>query len=161
LRDEVRRLRSRRTPKQGRQVPAVPSDAEMTEAAEYIYGAFHSSLTSTSFPELERQVAIEMEYRVTLAMIAARSCHAIAHPGGLSMKYHGSFPNELWDEIAKRASAADIALELNPGYGGDLAWQRDVCIKHGCRVVLGSNAHAIEELGMVVDTLRSLKRVDA
>lgn len=127
---------------------------EMLGAAEYVFGAFHASLTKTPFPDLEIEEAIEMEYEVTLAMIRARSCHAIAHPGGLSMKYQGRFPDALYDELAKAASAADVALELNPGYGANIAEQLKTCIKHGTRVVLGSNAHAIEDLGLVVRTLR-------
>ena len=56
---------------------------EMIDAAEYVFGAFHSSQTKTPFPELEQREAIEMEYEVILGMIEARSCHAVAHPGGL------------------------------------------------------------------------------
>jgi putative hydrolase len=121
----------------------------MLEAAEYVYGAFHSSLTKTPFPELPFEQAVEMEHGVTLGMIRARSCDAIAHPGGLSMKYQGSFPDALWEDFAREAAAHDVALELNPGYGANLGAQLSTCIKHGCRVVLGSNAHAIEELGEV------------
>ncbi len=134
---------------------ALAATPEMIQAAEYVYGAFHSSLTDTPFPSLERDAAIEMEFDVTMAMIRARSCHAVAHPGGLSMKFHGAFPNELFDQLAQNASQHDVALELNPGYGADIGQQLDVCIKYGCRVVLGSNAHELEELGQVVDTLRS------
>jgi putative hydrolase len=134
---------------------ALAAKPEMMEAAEYVYGAFHSSLTDTPFPSLEKEAAIEMEFEVTLAMIRARSCHAIAHPGGLSRKYQGSFPNELFDELARHAGACEVALELNPGYGGDLRYQVEVCVKHDCRVVLGSNAHELGELGVVVNELRA------
>jgi putative hydrolase len=122
---------------------------EMIDAAEYIYGAFHSSFTETKFPALDKHEAIDMEFQSTLSMIMARSCHAIAHPGGLSRKYHGDFPDTLIDELARHASAQDMALEINSGYGADVHRQLDIFIKHDCRVVLGSNAHRLEELGMI------------
>lgn len=123
---------------------------EMLEAAEYVFGAFHSSLTKTPFPELPLEEGVAMETSVILGMIRARSCHVVAHPGGLSNKYLGSFPNDAWDRIAEEAGKHDVALELNPGYGMDVKWQRDVCIKHGVKVTLGSNAHKLDELGLVV-----------
>lgn len=124
---------------------------EMLDAAEYVYGAFHSSLTKVPFPELGLEEAIAMEASVVLGMIRARSCHVVAHPGGLTNKYHGSFPNDVWERFAEEAGKHDVALELNPGYGMDVRWQRDTCIKHGCKVTLGSNAHKLDELGLVVN----------
>lgn len=132
---------------------ALAATPEMLEAAEYVYGAFHSSLTKTPFPELPLEEAIDMEYRVTIAMIRNRVCHAVAHPGGLSRKYQGSFPHGLFDDIAREAGQHDVALELNPGYGTELGLQIESCVKHGCRVVLGSNAHDVSELGLVTSTL--------
>lgn len=136
---------------------ALAAKPEMLEAAEYVFGAFHSSLTTVSFPDLPHDEAIEMEHKVICAMLRARSCHAVAHPGGLSQKYHGDFPDTLFDEQAKLAAANDVALELNPGYGADIEKQIDVCIRHGCKVVLGSNAHAIDELGLVVRRLEEAR----
>lgn len=138
---------------------AIAAKPEMIDAAEYVYGAFHSSLTTTSFPELEVNVAIEMEFAVTIAMIRARTCHAVAHPGGLSRKYHGRFPDELFDEIAREAAQADIALELNAAYNSDLAKQLATFMKHDNRVVLGSNAHEIGDLGLVVNAVAALEDI--
>ncbi len=134
---------------------------EMLDAAEYVFGAFHSSLTSTPFVELSHDEAIEMEHKVILAMLRARSCHAVAHPGGLSTKYHGDYPDALFDELAKVAALEGVALELNPGYGADLDKQIDACVKHGCRVVLGSNAHDIDDLGLVVRSLEAVRQREA
>ncbi|HVJ94004.1 MAG TPA: PHP domain-containing protein [Labilithrix sp.] len=135
---------------------AIAAKPEMIEAAEYVYGAFHSSLTSTPFPELPTDVAIAMEFAVTIGMIRARSCHAIAHPGGLSRKYHGRFPDELFDEIARTAAREDVALELNSAYNADIVKQLATFRKYDNRVVLGSNAHELGELGHVVAAISSL-----
>jgi putative hydrolase len=136
---------------------SLAASADMINAAEYIYGAFHSSNTDTKFPALETQFAIEMEFQMTAAMIKARSCHVVAHPGGLSDKYHGGFPTELFDELAKLAARNDVALEINPGYGADVAQHIRACINHSCRVAPGSNAHDLDKLGLVVDVLTDLK----
>ena len=127
------------------------------EASEYIYGAFHSSLTSTKFPDLIEEEAIEMEYKVTLAMIKAKSCHAIAHPGALSDKYFSGFPNELFKDIAEAASQNDVALEINPGYSDDIFKQLETCQRYDCGVVLGSNAHTIDELGLILKVFDETK----
>jgi histidinol phosphatase-like PHP family hydrolase len=126
---------------------------DMIDAAEYIYGAFHSSFTETKFPALDKNEAIDMEFQATLSMITARSCHAIAHPGGLSRKYHGDLPDTLIDELARHASAQSIALEINSGYGTDVHRHLDIFIKHDCQVVPGSSAHRIDELGTIVKRL--------
>jgi len=130
---------------------------EMIEAAEYIFGAFHSSQTKTPFPKLGKDEAIEMEFQVISGLIERRSCHAVAHPGGLCTKYHGSFDDALFDRLAEAASRNDVALELNPGYGADVGKQLATCRKYGTRVVLGSNAHAVDELGLVVRAFEDLR----
>lgn len=134
----------------------LAANPEMIEAAEYVLGAFHSSQTSIKFPHLQRDEAIEMEYLVIRGMLTARACHAIAHPGGLSTKFHGGFDGSLFDQLARHASDNGVALELNPGYGGDIGKQLATCIKYGTRVVLGSNAHEISDLGRVIRTLEAL-----
>lgn len=136
----------------------LAAPAFMAEAAEYIYGAFHSSIIgNTKFPQLEQSEAVDMEYRATLGMIRAQSCHAIAHPGGLSEKYHGGFPLDLFDELAKAGASYDVALELNPGYSADISAHLKLCQRHDCGVVLGSNAHHLDQLGAVVRSLETLK----
>lgn len=135
----------------------LAANSEMIDASEYILGAFHSSQTETPFPNLLSEEAIEMEFDVILGMLKARSCHAISHPGGLSTRYHGSFDDSLFDQLAHHASDNGIALELNPGYGADIGKQLDICIKHGTSVVLGSNAHELSELGFIVRTLETLR----
>jgi len=137
-------------------VGTVAAKPEMIDAAEYILGAFHSSQTDTPFPNLQKCEAMEMEFQVILGMLKARSCHAIAHPGGLSTKYHGRFDDGLFDQLARYASDNGVALEMNPGYGVDIGWQLDTCIKYGTPVVLGSNAHKIDELGLITRTLQTL-----
>jgi putative hydrolase len=134
----------------------LAANPEMIEAAGYVLGAFHSSQTDIKFPNLHRDEAIEMEYSVILGMLKARACHAIAHPGGLSTKFHGGFDDSLFDQLAWHASDNGVALELNPGYGGDIGEQLATCIKYGTGVVLGSNAHEISDLGRVVRTLEAL-----
>lgn len=129
---------------------------EMRSAAEYVYGAFHSSMTSVKFTALDSDQAIEMEYCVTLGMIRAGSCDAIAHPSGLSLKYHGGFPDTLLEDLAREAAAHDTALEINPGYGADIASHLTICERYECRIVLGSNAHKLDELGMIVARLERL-----
>lgn len=128
----------------------------MSAAAEYIYGAFHSSLSATKFTQLSASEAIEMEYRATLGMIRARSCHAIAHPGGLSRKYHGEFPRHFYEDLAKEAASNEVALEINPGYNANIDEHIAACEKYSCKVVLGSNAHQLDELGLI---MRGLERM--
>lgn len=128
----------------------------MVAAAEYIYGAFHSSLSEIKFTKLTPAEAVDMEYRVTLGMIRARSCHAVAHPGGLSQKYHGGFSIELFDELARQAAAHDVALEINSGYGADVASHLAICQRHECGIVLGSNAHHRDQLGHIIRVLSEL-----
>lgn len=133
----------------------IAASDEMLGAAEYVYGAFHSSLTKTPFPELQKEEAAEMEFKVIAGLLRKRSCHVIAHPGGLSLKYqHGYFPNSLYEDLAKIAGENDVALELNSGYGADLNHQIDTCIKYGVKITLGSNAHAVAELGEIVTALQ-------
>jgi putative hydrolase len=136
-------------------VLAVADD--LAEAAEFIYGAFHSSFTDTKYPDLPSSQAIEMEYRALLGIAKNATADVIAHPGALSEKYQGGFPLEMFKDIAHTAALNGVIVEINSHYTAKLADQISVCESVGAKIVLGSNAHHVDDLGAIQ---RALSEID-
>jgi putative hydrolase len=129
---------------------------ELAEAAEFIYGAFHSSFTDTKFPALPLSQAIDMEHRALLGIAKNATADVLAHPGGLSEKYHGEFPLEMFEDIAQTAASNGVIVEINSHYTNMLADQIATCERVGATIVLGSNAHHVDNLGDIQRALSDI-----
>ncbi|MBF0632812.1 MAG: hypothetical protein HQL89_17770 [Magnetococcales bacterium] len=132
-------------------------DEAMKGQVECVLGAVHAypghgwNLTGLSPEE-----AIDLEYRGLLALLDNPLIDAIAHPGGVCQRYVTPFPDELFEDVVRRAVEREIAVELNPAYLSPMAPYLDLCRRHGAMISPGSNAHALREIGLARQVLNRI-----
>ncbi|MGD8237895.1 MAG: metallophosphoesterase [Armatimonadota bacterium] len=80
-----------------------------------------------------------------------RMCeHAIdvlAHPFRIFRRGERSTPTELYEPIAELLSATGVAAEINYHTNEPAPRFFELCLERGVRIVLGSDAHALHEVG--------------
>jgi putative hydrolase len=106
---------------------------------ELVLGSFHSALRRKD-DQTERY----------LKALRNPSIHVLAHPRGRIYDYRAGLGAD-WDRVFEEAARLDVAVEVDAQPDRqdlDVALLRRA-VAHGCRVSLGSDAHAPRELGFL------------
>ena len=124
---------------------------EMDARCDYILGAAHRypGLEGKRVQDLYGSEAIELEYKTLMGLASNKKIDAIAHIGGTCLKYCTDFPKSMMVDIIKEATKNNIAIEINHQYHQPLQDVIDICVQEQARIVLGSNAHKLAEIGSV------------
>jgi len=137
-------------------------DIELTEQmkgrVEFILGAAHRypGLAGRRVQDLSKTEAIDLEYETLLGLTFAKEIDAIAHIGATCTKYCTPFPMNLTREIIREATKNNIAIEINPTYHKPLIVYLEMCAKENAMLTMGSNAHGLSDIGLVVKELRKI-----
>lgn len=148
----------------GLEVPAIDFSGnfeiteEMDTKCDYLLGAAHRypGLEGRRVQDLSSTEAIELEYKTLMGLAKNKKIDAIAHIGGTCLKYCTEFPKEMMVDIISTATKNNIAIEINHQYHKPLQTIIDICIQEEAKVVLGSNAHKLSEIGSVYRALIAL-----
>jgi len=135
---------------------ALEITSEMEKEAEFILGAAHrypSLKKNSRVKDLVSEQAIEMEYETLLSLAQNKKIDAIAHLGGTCSKYVDEFPMDLAREVIRKATKNGIAIEINHVYHQPLKKFLSICVEENALVTLGSNAHSVDQLGIVSEAL--------
>lgn len=132
--------------------------AQMKENAEFILGAVHRypGLEGRKMHDLSKTEAIDLEYRALMGLAATKEIDAIAHIGATCTKYCTPFPMGLTREIIKAATKNNIAIEINPVYHKPLINFLEMCAEENAMLTMGSNAHGLNDIGLIVKELRRI-----
>ncbi|MCB9554681.1 MAG: PHP domain-containing protein [Deltaproteobacteria bacterium] len=146
----------------GLETPAIDFEGgldlseEMADRVEYVLGAAHR------YPHLDGRVrdlshaqGIELETRTLRALIDNPQVHAIAHPGATCEKYCGPFPLDRFEELVGRAVEQGVGIDLNARYHRREHFA--ICSRLGARILPGSDAHIISEIGKCLDWLEGVR----
>ena len=110
--------------------------------------------TPIEFASVPREAFAETELALALGFLRRGGADVLAHPGGMSQRQLGGFPDEMYRLLARASRAAGVAIEISASYlpdvGGFLALLRD----DDPFVSVGSDAHTLDELGRCRDILR-------
>lgn len=130
--------------------------AQMKENTEFILGAVHRypGLGRRKIHDLSKTEAIDLEYRALMGLAATKEIDAIAHIGATCTKYCTPFPMGLAREIIKAATKNNIAVEINPVYHKPLIRFLEMCAEENAVLTMGSNAHGLKDIGLIVKELR-------
>lgn len=131
---------------------------EMEKDVEFILGAVHRypGLEGRKTNELSAIEAIDLEYRTLLGLIGGRKIDAIAHIGATCSKYCAPFPTNLTREIIRAATRNQIAVEINPVHNKPLLSYLEMCAEENAMIVMGSDAHNLKDVGLVVKEIKSI-----
>lgn len=134
---------------------ALDADEAQIARAELVLGAFHN------YPDgrggfcdasgLDAREAALCEFRASWSLLAHAELDVLAHPGALTRRRFGAFPDAYMRQLVRKAARERKAIELNGEYmapaelGRMIAW----CREEDAWVTLGSNAHHASEVGRI------------
>lgn len=132
---------------------------EMHNTADFILGTAHRypGLEGRRVRDLPPKECIELEFQTLMALARNPDIDAIAHIGGTCGQYCTPFPRDLAWEVIRTATQSGIAIELNFRYHKPMAGMLELCIQAGARVTIGSDAHALKDIGAGFEALRASK----
>jgi len=72
----------------------------------------------------------------------------LGHPGGMSLRFHGEFPTEYFEEIIINCVKHNIAFDINYSYHSNIINQlKPLFVKYNPLVSIGSDAHIADSVG--------------
>lgn len=126
---------------------------ELINNAEIVVGVVHSYPAPDGgkyWPakiKLEKEKALDFEFRVSMALLANPKVDIFGHPGATFEQFFGEFPLELYRKLIRQAKKHNKAVEINPQYQRNLTSFVKICLEENPLISLGSNAHHFEDLG--------------
>ena len=98
--------------------------------------------------------AIDTEFRLMCAVLDNPVVDILGHPFGMCYRRFGvAPPDDLMRAVIAKAAKTGVAFEVNARYHPAPRRLIDWCREEAARVSLGSNAHAIAEIGGIVRIL--------
>ncbi len=128
---------------------------------DFIVGVLHRYPNGNggyfSFKELQRAEAMEIDYRLSLALIANPGVDVFGHPAGVFSTYFGEYDRDKLRHLITMAVSQGKVIELNskPRYRQVFPIILERCLELDCLVSIGSDAHRPDELGHVITVLSS------
>jgi putative hydrolase len=149
----------------GLEAPATDYDTglgitpEMEKEVDFLLGCAHRypEMLGKKVRNLTNQEAIELENKTLMALAHNPRIDSIAHIGATCNKYCCPFPMDLTREIIRTATHSGIAIEINQAYQSSLSEFIKICIEEKAFCTLGSNAHALKEIGQAYKAVVNLK----
>lgn len=112
-----------------------------------------------SFENLDPEEAMDLDYCLSLALLANPLVDVFGHPGGVYSTYFGRYDASRMKALVTVAASYGRVVEINsnPRYQHVFSQILERCLELDCLVSIGSDAHRVDELGHVVDALRESK----
>jgi len=129
--------------------------------ADFIVGVLHRYPNGDggyfSFKELQRAAALEIDYRLSLALVANPVVDVFGHPAGVFSTFFGEYDRDKLRHLITVAASHGKVIELNshPRYRHVFPVILERCLELDCLVSIGSDAHSPDKLGHVVTALTS------
>jgi putative hydrolase len=112
-----------------------------------------------SFEEVHPDKALDIEFRLTKALLGNPAIQIIGHPFGMCYAQFGLTPQEdMILHLVQRAAEKNVAFEVNSKYHPDLWSLIKICKKTRSLISIGSDAHSTVEVGRVIRELEKGKR---
>lgn len=137
---------------------------EMLDTAELILGSVHTFPVSCmhgtlKMNELPQSEFARTEFRLSQAVVKESQADILAHPGGMYIrKFREPFPKEYRENLIELASKYDTAIEINASYSRDVLFDVNMFSRLNPYISLGSDAHAKEDLGTIIQFMKSIKQ---
>lgn len=111
------------------------------------------------FRDVPADEALDIEYRLSLAVLENPEVDILGHPFGMSLLRYRTDPGEeRWRRVIEKAANHDVAIDISGRYHPNL-WQLiEWCRDAGAKVTLGSDAHHVNEVGLITRKLRGQER---
>ena len=108
------------------------------------------------FDAVPAEAFAETEYRLALGLVARGDADVLAHPGGMSLKRLGAFPEPCFRSLMAECARGGMAIEISTSYLRDVRGFLALLGEADPPVSMGSDAHAPEMIGHCSRTLREV-----
>ncbi|OAP39790.1 histidinol-phosphatase [Sinorhizobium glycinis] len=108
------------------------------------------------FGQLSFEQTADIEFQLSIGMVRNAPIDVLGHPGGMSLRRHGRFPEEYFRAMMMATLERQIAIEINSSYLADMPAFLALCEEVNPLVSVGSDAHRLEQLGHCRDRLLEL-----
>lgn len=99
-------------------------------------------------------VSQEIELELSIAALTKGGFNTLGHPGGMSLRNHGEFKLEYFEEIITTCCKTGIAFDFNASYHQSVKNDLKILFeKYNPYVSIGSDAHRVEFIGNATKTL--------
>ena len=125
---------------------------EIASICNVIVGSVHSVPPQVYgkikwWDQLDTHTAVELEFELALAIVAKSRAHILGHPMGMVVACCDVQPLDELHDLACACREFDKAFELNTRYCPAPELWIDIVRSAGCKVSIGSDAHAVSEPG--------------
>ena len=136
----------------------IDTTPEISSQCDFVMASVHRFIDESDktiqFNETDPNQAIEIEYRLTRAVLSNPKIDILGHMFGMSYRRFNKIPPEnLIKKLIARAAEFGVAVEINSYYHPNVLKMFNWCKKIGVKVAFGSNAHSLEEVGSVMRKL--------
>lgn len=99
-------------------------------------------------------VSQEIELELAMAAIKKGGFNVLGHPGGMSLRTHGEFKSEYFEELISACAKTSIAFDFNSSYHQEVKQiLKPLFEKYNPFISIGSDAHRLEFIGQATTTL--------
>lgn len=109
-----------------------------------------------NFADVPKDELAEIEFNLAMGLLRKGDADVLAHPGGMSCRWLGSFPDEYYLALVKEAARCGVAIEINSSYTKDLGRFLTFLEETDPHVSIGSDAHLLSQVGECRDKLKEL-----
>jgi histidinol phosphatase-like PHP family hydrolase len=132
---------------------------EIASLCDAIVGSVHNPPPQVrgapgSWSKLSPNAALELEFRLALAIVAKSRAHILAHPLGMAVTKFDLRPLDRLYELACACRDFDKAFELNARYCASPRDWIDIVQRAGCKVSFGSDAHKTADVARAWNLFR-------
>jgi len=136
----------------------LDASEDILAEADIVLGSVHRIPDDTGvlrdFRSMAQTELADQEYQFAIGLLRGAPIHVLAHPGGMSQRFHGSFPTEHFQSLLEISRERDIAVEISSSYLRDPEGFLELCMRLDPRVSIGSDVHQVESIGHCRDMLR-------
>jgi len=139
----------------------IDTNDNICRQVDLVLGALHKYPSDVDYEFLDTgnltyMEAAKIETETTLSLIEKGVVTSLAHPTRTFADYFNrKFPQKMLKQILRCCTDNGVAFELN-AQTKYLEYLRDICIKENALISIGSDAHSIEHVGLIVKMLESL-----
>lgn len=132
---------------------------EIRSRCELVLGSVHRfpgpDGKPVPFASIDRSEFARREFDLALAIMERGEADVLAHPGGMSVRHAGGFPEEYLLALMQRSEPTGVAIEINCSYITDLPRFLELARQTNPWISMGSDAHQLRALGACRDRMRA------
>src|SRR6266705_2581422 len=138
----------------------IDCSEEILEECQLVMGSVHrfpgeQGIVKGTRADLDPEEIVDTEFRLASAMLDNPAIDILGHAFGMCYRrFRIAPPDEKFIALIEKAARTGVAFEVNAHYHPDPWFLIGACRKAGATISLGSNAHALGDVGRILRVLR-------